>query len=95
MTQITSASLVVRSDTPLSADVGGRVVLMSMERGNYYDLDAISSDIWNRLESPVRVSDLCAALCHVYDGTPSVIEADVVVLLHRFAEQGLIDVQGN
>ena len=89
---ISPSSTVVRSETPLSADVGGRTVLMSVDQGQYYDLDAISSDVWHRLASPVQVSGLCAALCAAYDGAPAAIEADVIALLHRFAEQGLINV---
>lgn len=77
---------------PLNADVDGETVLMSVERGRYYGLDAIGADIWRRLETPTRVAALCAALSEAYDGDPAVIERDVLALLQRLLEEGLIEV---
>ena len=89
------SSIVVRSDAPLSADVGGEIVLMSIERGKYYDLDLVSSDIWRRLSQPVRVADLCVMLAEEYDGESATIQTDVVALLRQFVGHGLIQVQSS
>lgn len=89
------SSVVMWSNEPLSADVGGRIVLMSMEQGHYYELDAVSSDIWRRMVEPVRVSELCATLLKEYEGEPATIEQDVLALLGQLAEQGLIVVQNS
>lgn len=91
---VTLFSTVVQSREPLSAEVDGETVLMSVEQGRYFGLDAIGGDVWHRLESPVRVSDLCAALAADYDGAPDVIERDVLDLLGRMAARGLIEVTG-
>lgn len=90
---LTAASIVVRRDDALSADVGGRTVLMSLEQGKYYDFDAIGSDIWERLASPTSVSALCAALSARYAGEPTVIQTDVLALLATLVEQGLIEIR--
>ncbi|MEP6491756.1 MAG: PqqD family peptide modification chaperone [bacterium] len=66
---------------------------MSPSAGNYYDLDEIGSDIWERLAEPVRVSDLCQALAAAYDGEPLQIERDVLALLDDLAQQQLIVIQ--
>ena len=66
---------------------------MSVERGKYYDLDPISSDIWRRLAHPIAVSALCAELAARYAGAPETIERDVLQLLRQFAEQRLIEVR--
>ena len=89
---ITLAAVVARNHAPLAADVGERVVLMSAERGNYYDLDETGSEIWRRIAQPVRVSDLCAQLLATYDAPREALEADVLAFLQRLASQGLIDV---
>jgi hypothetical protein len=91
--EIELSTIVVRSDDPLSADVGGEIVLMSMERGKYYDLDTISSDIWRRLSQPVRVAELCGTLVEEYDGESATIETDVLALLRQFSDLGLIQVR--
>jgi len=47
--QRTPADTIHRDDTLLSAVIDGEVVLMSVEKGRYYALDAIASDIWELL----------------------------------------------
>lgn len=86
------SSTVVQSREPLSAEVDGETVLMSVEQGRYFGLDAIGGDVWRRLETPVRVSDLCAGLAADYEGEPDVIERDVLDLLGKMAERRLIEV---
>jgi hypothetical protein len=93
--EVQLSSIVVRSDAPLSADVGGEIVLMSMERGKYYDLDTISSDIWRRLSQPMQVAALCGVLAEEYEGELATIQTDVMALLRQFADHGLIQVQGS
>ncbi|HYH21262.1 MAG TPA: PqqD family peptide modification chaperone [Azospirillum sp.] len=76
----------------LSAEVDGEAVLMSIEKGFYFGLDDIGSDVWRRLEEPVGVAALAAALAEDYDGDPAVIEHDVIALLTDMAANGLVEV---
>ena len=76
----------------VAADVAGETVLMSLARSRCYGLGAIGSDIWSRLMSPVRVSDLVNELSMRYEAPPGVIERDVLRLLSQLAEEGLIQV---
>jgi hypothetical protein len=68
------------------------VVILSVERGSYFGLDEIGSEIWHRLETPVRVEALCDALVAKYDADRSIIERDVLALLERLVAEGLITV---
>jgi len=77
---------------PLAAEVSGNVVLMSIQRGAYYGLDSVGSDIWRRLTEPTPVSELCAALQAAYEADAATLRADVLRFLARLAEEGLIDV---
>jgi hypothetical protein len=76
----------------VAADVAGETVLMSLARSRCYGLGAIGSEIWSRLMSPVRVSDLVEELSQRYEAPPGVIERDVLQLLSQLAEEGLIQV---
>jgi len=86
------SSIVVQSATPLSAQVAGRTVLMSTEQGKYYDLDTISTAVWQHLSAPIAVTTLCAALAEQYEGDQTTIQSDVLTLLSTFLDHGLIDV---
>jgi hypothetical protein len=75
----------------LAAEVGGEVVVMSLEQGKYYGFDEVGSDVWRRIEQPIVVSQLCAALALEYDADPDVIERDTIVLLEKLADQSLLE----
>jgi hypothetical protein len=76
----------------IAAPVDEEIVILSVERGNYYGLDDIGSEIWRRLETPVRVDMLCDALTAKYEGDRATIERDVLQLLESLAADGLISV---
>ena len=65
---------------------------MSGTRGNYYGLNAIGADIWQRLGEPIVVSNLCVALTEDYNADNETISRDVLVLLEHMASEGLIEV---
>ena len=92
MAPVYLTSTVSHSANPVAADVAGETVLMSLERSRCYGLGNIGSDIWSRLEAPVRVSDLIAQLSDDYEAAPGLIEKDVLELLARLADEGLIRV---
>lgn len=84
-------STICRSKELLSTQIDDEMVLMSIERGNYYGLDAIATDIWQRLEQPLAVVDLCAALAKEYDADTETINRDVLALLEQFVAEGFIE----
>jgi hypothetical protein len=91
--KISLSSTVLRNKDHMAAEVDGELVLMSVEKGNYYGLDAIGADIWRRLEKQAVVSDLCAALGEEYDADADTIRRDVLLLLEKLAAEGLIEIK--
>ena len=89
---LTPSTILLRG-TPLEADLGGEIVLMSVEAGKYYGLDEIGGIIWRRLETPVRLDTLCAELATDYDAEPAVIERDVLALMAEMVAHGLVEVR--
>jgi len=85
-------SVVVARGDIMSGAVDDETVLMSAEAGRYYGLDDIGSDIWRRLQTPVRIDDLCTALAADYAADPKVVEVDVLALLEKLHRDNLIDV---
>jgi len=85
-------SVVCWSGALVATEVNEEVVLLSMERDRCYGLGVTGSDIWRRLRSPVRVSELSSQLQQAYDSAPGQIESDVVRTLREFAAEGLVGV---
>lgn len=86
-------SIIARSSVPASADVAGETVLMSLERGKCYGLGVTGTEIWKRIEHPIRVSELTASLATEYDADPSVIERDLLELFLQLEGEGLVEVR--
>ncbi len=89
---IDMVSTIHRTQGLLAAEMDGEVVLLNVERGNYYGLDDIASDIWNRLEQPATIRHLCAALSADYDADPATIEDDVRRWAEEMHKNGLIEI---
>ncbi len=90
---LSMSSTVSRSEDHLAANVDDGLVLMDVDHGNYYGLNAIGTDIWQRLEKELVVSELCAALSKEYDADMDTISREVLALLERLAAEGLIEVK--
>lgn len=87
-------SEIVRRSHPLGAAIGDTQVLLDVEQGVYFGLNEVGSRIWQRLEHPVRVRELCALLKAEYDGEEARIDAEVLAFLAQLEAQNLIDVSG-
>lgn len=87
---LTLQSRILRSPDCLAAELEGDVVMMNVENGAYYQLDAIGTDIWQRLEHPVEIGALCGELALLYDAPVSDIQRDVLAFLSALAERKLV-----
>ena len=91
--EITLNSLVVRSKEPMSAVAGDALVMFSVEKGSYYGLNDIAAAIWQRIEAPVAVADLCAGLQQDFDVSREQCEAEVLAFLRKIEGKGLVRVE--
>ena len=88
--KISTADVVVRDDEPIAASVDGETVILSAKAEAYFGLGEIGSDIWQRLATPRRASDLCAELIEAYDVDRQTCERDTVTFLTKLLEDRLI-----
>ena len=94
MSEIGLNTTVVRSDEVLASPMGQEVVMIDLESGAYFGLNPIGADLWQRLEKPRRVSDLCAELVREYEVEPEVCTRDVLAWLEKLEAEGLLETAG-
>jgi hypothetical protein len=87
---ITMAHKIVRSDEPVWAPAADEVVMLSVEKGKYYGLNDIAAAIWERIEQPIGVGDLCDSLQRAFHVSREMCEADVLAFLDQLLAKGLI-----
>ncbi len=89
---LTPDTTVVRSSDQASADLGGEAAILNLKDGVYYGLDAVGARIWELIEEPRTVRDVCDTLCNEYDVDAERCERDLIALLTELAQHGLIDI---
>lgn len=87
---ISMDSVIQRNPEMFFSDMDGEIVMMSIERGEYYGMDAVASEIWHMLDQAIRVADICAVLCEKFDVDESVCREDVLDFLEQIAERKII-----
>lgn len=90
--KITADSIVVAAPEQLSADLGDEAVIAGVARGNYYGLNAVGARVWQLLQTPRHARDLRQTLAEEYAVTADRCEADLIELLERMHDEGLIEV---
>jgi hypothetical protein len=91
---IERTTTVVRTEGMMTAPVDSEIVILNMKGNNYISLDAIGRRIWEIIEIPVTVDDLCSRLGQEFEGTPEQIIADVQPFLEELEREGLVRVAG-
>jgi hypothetical protein len=90
---ITLDSRVVAVPDQLASELAGEVVILNLASGNYYGLDAVGATIWNLIQTPGTVRDLCNALAAEYQIEPEICTADVLELLTELVNEQLVELQ--
>jgi hypothetical protein len=87
-------TLIRRSEELVASDLEGETVMMSVRSGMYYGLDSIGSRLWQLIEQPRSVSELCDILLQEYAVERAQCERDVIALLNEMHGEGIVDVLG-
>ena len=87
-----SATVVVAADV-LVSDFADEVVILNLRDGVYYGLEEVGARIWQLLQHPVTVTDICGALLSEYDLESERCISDVRALVTELAAKGLVEIR--
>jgi hypothetical protein len=82
-------TVVVRTPGLLTAPVDDEIVILNPDRDNYVGLDAVGRAVWDLIEQPLEVAELCRKLSQDFDATPDQIAADVLPFLTEMTDEGI------
>jgi Coenzyme PQQ synthesis protein D (PqqD) len=83
----------VAAKDQVSSDLGGEVAILDLKAGVYYGLDAVGARIWSLIQEPRNVNEIRDILLEEYEVEPERCERDLLVLLQRLADEGIIEVE--
>jgi len=93
MKKITTESRVSQNKDILASDIDDEKVMMSVEKGLYYGLNPVGSQVWDLIKTPITVSFLIDALLLKYDVGREFCERDVLVFLEDLFKDGILQVE--
>lgn len=83
---------IVRSSDQVSGDLDGKVVLLSIENGEYYNMNEVGSRIWALLEAPITFGALIDRLINEFQVDRATCERETNAFLARLKDDHLVDV---
>jgi len=89
---LSGETVVVRRAEPLTAPVDDELVMLDPRQSRYFGLDRIGQRIWELLERPQCVGELCASLEGEFDVSSETCRADVLAFLEQLEEAELLEI---
>jgi hypothetical protein len=86
-------SIVVATSEQVSCHLGEESAILNLKNTVYYGLDPVGARIWNLLQQPQTVGDLRDALLAEYEVDTDRCERDLLGLLEKMLDEGLIQVR--
>lgn len=80
-------------ENQVASDLAGEVVLLSLETGMYYGLDEVGARVWELIQQPATVENVCQTILAEYEVEREQCQSDVLALLSQLSEAGLIEVR--
>lgn len=87
-------SIVVADPEQVASDLAGETVVLSMRDAHYYGFSEVASRIWELLQHPIPVAEICRVISGEYDVSIDVCTGDVLDFLNALAEKELVEVMG-
>ena len=71
-------------------ELDGETVLLNLDSGVYFGLDAVGTRVWTLLLEHGSTAPVCAQMEQEYDVAPEALERDVHRLVRELCQKGLI-----
>lgn len=88
MSKLDLETILVHSKDIFASPIDDEVVMANLKTDKYYGLNPVSTRIWQLLEEPTRLVDVCQTLMHEFDVDEATCQAEVL----EFA-QSLVDAE--
>lgn len=57
----------IRNEDTVAGRLDDEIVMMDINKGKYFSLNPVASDIWNYLKRPLTVNEICEKLLDQYE----------------------------
>ena len=83
---------IVASQEQVSCKLDSEAAILSLRNGAYYGLDPVGARVWNLLQQPRTLAEVCNILITEYDVDPARLELDLRDLISQLADNQLVEI---
>ncbi len=83
-------STILRGDKHVETEFAGQTLMMSVDQGKYFVVDATAKRIWDLLANPMRLQDVVAVLIEEFDIDVHTCEREVLAFVEQLRRNELI-----
>jgi len=93
MQTIENATKIRRNDELIAASVDGELVMLSVDRGQYFGVSGVGTRIWQWLEEPASPDELVERVCAEFDVDEETCRTEVNEFLAKMLSLELVALQ--
>lgn len=90
--KINPETKIKRTDRVIASSLGDESVMFDAEKGKYYGLNSVATEIWNHLEEEKTIRELCISLSSLFDIQENKCTEEVIDFLPELQKKGLIEI---
>ena len=90
--QLSPQSVVVAASEQVSCPLGDESAILNFKNSVYYGANPVAASVWKLLQQPKTIGEVRDALLQEYEVEPERCERDLLALLQKMKDEGLIDV---
>jgi hypothetical protein len=79
-----------KNNKTLSGRLLDEVIMLDMDKGKYLYLNSVATRIWDLLENPVSMDEICSKLMEEYDVDPKRCRSDVNEIVKKMIQSGMV-----
>ncbi|MGA7918502.1 MAG: PqqD family peptide modification chaperone [Candidatus Acidiferrales bacterium] len=87
-------TVVVAAPEQVSCPLGEESAILNLKNSVYYGVNPVGSRVWELLKQPKSISELRDVLLDEYDVDQERCVQDLLALLQKMRDEGLIEVRG-
>ncbi len=76
----------------VSCQINEEVAILDLDRSLYFGLEGAGVRIWEALDQPRSVAELCDSVLETFDVSRTECEVDVLQLVSNLQDEGLIEI---
>jgi len=80
-----------QSDRQVSCNLNEEVAILNLDKAVYFGLEGVGAHIWQSLEQPRSVGEICQSITDEFEVASAECQADVLKFLTQLQEVGLVE----